>query len=296
MQGVGTPPHSPTTPCSWRSELGTRDARLWSARPLKPTCSSGHDQVRRADLSTRHARGACDEKARSHVDEARRKGQFQAIYEAAYPRILGYALRHSATPEDAADLVAETFLTAWRRFDELPPDDQTLLWLYGVVHRQLANQRRGQRRREALADRLAADLAPSLRVWPDQTPSDLAPLGRAWQRLRPQDRELLGLVVWEGLDNGQLARVLGCSRTALKLRLHRARRRFAAELASEGVELASAYGDTTAAGPAMDRSGDRRTPGRPNLSAVAPLVKPMLAAGHEPCGRTPARPGTEELS
>ena len=230
------------------------------------------------------------------MDETRRKAQFRAIYEATYPRILSYALRRSATPEDAADLVAETFLTAWRRFDELPAGDETVLWLYGVAHRQLANQRRGRRRREALAERLAADLAHSLGAWPDPPPSDLAPLGRAWQRLRPQDRELLGLVVWEGLDNDQLARVLDCSRTALKVRLHRARRRFATELVREGVELDSASGDTTAAAPSLDQTGDRHGSGRLRLVAVAPLVKPILATGHERCGRTPARPGTEELS
>jgi RNA polymerase sigma-70 factor (ECF subfamily) len=230
------------------------------------------------------------------VDEAQRKDQFRAIYEAAYPRILGYALRHSATPEDAADLVSETFLAAWRRFDEVPPGDETLLWLYGVVHRQLANQRRGQRRREALANRLTDERAQSLQAWPDQPPSDLAPLGRAWQRLRSQDRELLGLIVWEGLNNRQAAHVLGCSPTVLKLRLHRARRRFAAELTKEGIELDSASGDAPTTAPATDHSSDRHDRDHANLTAAAPLVKPMLTAGHEHLGRTPARPGTEELS
>jgi RNA polymerase sigma-70 factor (ECF subfamily) len=230
------------------------------------------------------------------VDEARRKAQFRAIYEATYPRILGYALRHSASAEDAADLVSDTFLTAWRRFDALPPGDEALLWLYGVAHRQLANQRRGQRRRDALASRLSDELAQSLQAWPDQLPSDLAPLGRAWQHLRSQDRELLGLIVWEDLSNRQAADVLGCAPTVLKLRLHRARRRFAAELAKEGIELDSASGDASRTAPATDHSCDRHDRDQPNLAAAVPLVKPMLAAGHEHLGRAPARPGTEELS
>jgi RNA polymerase sigma factor (sigma-70 family) len=230
------------------------------------------------------------------VDEAQRKEQFRVIYEAAYPRILGYALRHCATPEDAADLVSETFLTAWRRFDELPPGDETLLWFYGVAHRLLANQRRGQRRREALSGRLAGELAKSLQAWFDQTPSDLAPLGRAWRRLRPQDRELLGLVGWEGLDNRQLGRVLGCSPTAVKVRLHRARRRFATELAKAGVEFDSAVSDAaTAATPPADNSGDRRSPRHFDITAADPAMKPIVAAGHEGLGRTPARRERKEL-
>ena len=203
------------------------------------------------------------------MDEAQRKEHFRELYEAAYGRILGYALRRAATPEDAADLVAETFLVAWRRYHEVPPRDEALLWLYGIAHKLLANQRRGRRRREALTGRLTAELAASLPSW-DRGPADLAPLVRAWRRLRDADRELLGLLVWEDLSTEQLGRVLGCSRTALKVRLHRARRRFAAELRREGV-----------------------APG--GVGRLAAL-KPAPAAGHDCLGRTPVRPDTEERS
>ena len=49
-----------------------------------------------------------------------------------------------------------TFLTAWRRLDEMPPDPETRLWLYGVARRVLANHHRGEHRRSALAERLRA--------------------------------------------------------------------------------------------------------------------------------------------
>jgi DNA-directed RNA polymerase specialized sigma24 family protein len=49
------------------------------------------------------------------------------------------------------------------------------------------------------------------------------------------DRELLGLATWEELDNGQIATVLGVSRNAVRIRLHRARRRFAKELQRHGA-------------------------------------------------------------
>jgi RNA polymerase sigma-70 factor (ECF subfamily) len=57
-------------------------------------------------------------------------------------------------------------------------------------------------------------------------------------RLSPADQEVLRLTEWEGLDPAEVAAVLGCSRTAVKVRLHRARRRFAARL------LANEQGDT----------------------------------------------------
>jgi Sigma-70, region 4 len=55
-------------------------------------------------------------------------------------------------------------------------------------------------------------------------------LGYALRRAGDADREILTLAGWEGLDAGQIAVVLGCSRNAARIRLHRARRRFAAEL------------------------------------------------------------------
>ncbi|GAA4976956.1 hypothetical protein GCM10023334_103440 [Nonomuraea thailandensis] len=60
------------------------------------------------------------------------------IYEFAYEFILGYVLRRCPRPKDAADVVAETFTTAWRRIEELPEGDEARLWLYGVARRVLA--------------------------------------------------------------------------------------------------------------------------------------------------------------
>ena len=76
-----------------------------------------------------------------------RQQQFEAVYTANFGPILGYVLRRTRNGDDAADVVAETFLTAWRRFDEVPPGERARLWLYGVARRVLANHHRGVRRR-----------------------------------------------------------------------------------------------------------------------------------------------------
>ena len=93
------------------------------------------------------------------ADPGERQRRFEVVYAAHRGPILGYVLRRTGNPDDAADVIAETFLTAWRRLDEIPHDPQTRLWLYGVARRVLANHHRGERRRSALADRLRADLA-----------------------------------------------------------------------------------------------------------------------------------------
>ena len=213
------------------------------------------------------------------MDEAQRTEVFRDLYETAYPRVLGYALRRTLTPEDAADVVAETFLTAWRRFDELPSGEGILPWLYGVAHRQLANQRRGELRKTALSERLARELealAPGSR---DPLPSDLAGFASAWRRLRPQDRELLGLVVWEDLSHDQLARLMSWPRELVRLRVHRARRRLAAELAKQGIELGAARARASRRTvPAADAPALLAEAGASCLVAAAPAIAPGLQA------------------
>ncbi|MEU8803061.1 sigma-70 family RNA polymerase sigma factor [Spirillospora sp. NPDC048819] len=169
----------------------------------------------------------------SHPPGDRRR-RFEEIYTANRARILGYALRRTSDPHDAADVLAGTFLTAWRRLDDVPPGDQARLWLYGVARRVLANHHRGERRRSALAADLGSRLSDGLTVH-ERSDGDLTDAATAFRSLPDADRELLSLVGWEGLDHGEIAAVLGCSRNAVRIRLHRARRRFARALERTGT-------------------------------------------------------------
>ena len=157
------------------------------------------------------------------------------MYRRHEQRLLAYALRR-APVEAARDAVAETFLAAWRRFDELPEDP--LPWLIGATRKTLASQRRSSARQERLARRLAA--ASSVPASGPRDPEDAAAVRAALARLDARDREALTLVAWDGLTPAQAARSLGCSAVAFRVRLHRARRRFARALAEEqraaGVE------------------------------------------------------------
>jgi RNA polymerase sigma-70 factor (ECF subfamily) len=177
---------------------------------------------------------------------AARRQRFELLYADWHAAVYGYVLRRTDNPDDAADAIAETFLTAWRRLDDVPTSDHTRLWLYAVARRVLANQRRGMRRRSALADRLRSEIG--LSHHPPEQSSELQPLASAFQRLSKADRELLALEGWEGLKPSQVASVLGCSPNAARIRLHRAHRRLAAQLADPPTPRAAAYvrpGETT---------------------------------------------------
>ena len=171
------------------------------------------------------------------------KQRFEEIYDAHYPDLLAYVRRRTGSPDDAADAIAETFTTAWRRVSDIPEGNEARLWLYGVARRILANKHRDETRRTALAVRLRAELT----VWSENLVED-DPDGvrQAFMRLRPDDRELLSLISWEGLSCEEIAKVLGCSHGAVRLRLHRARKRLARELDSAGLDMAR-YGSRAVA-------------------------------------------------
>src|SRR5262245_66179247 len=95
--------------------------------------------------------------ARASAD-ATRPRRCEALYQSNYSAILGYALRR-APADDAADVVADTFLAAWRRISDVPEGDEARLWLYGAARRVLANRSRSERRRKRAGARLASEAA-----------------------------------------------------------------------------------------------------------------------------------------
>jgi len=159
------------------------------------------------------------------------RDRFELLYAQLYAPISGYVVRRVGNPEDAAEVIAETFATLWRRLDSCPAGEEVRPWLFGVARRVLANQRRGDRRRSALAERLTAEFDASA-AFPRRVRSD-GRIARVFAGLSERDREVLSLVAWEGLTPEELAAVLGLSRAVVRLRLHRARRRFKAALGRE---------------------------------------------------------------
>jgi RNA polymerase sigma factor (sigma-70 family) len=161
--------------------------------------------------------------------DPRAEARFAELYRENSRDVLAYAVRRTATSDDAADLVAETFLVAWRRGDEVPAGDEARLWLFGVARLVLANQQRGDRRRTRLAGRLQTELTVALDSEPE--PEADCEVMEMLDRMAPNDREVLLLAGWEELEVTQIAEVIGISQVAARSRLHRARRRLGKMLA-----------------------------------------------------------------
>lgn len=151
------------------------------------------------------------------------------LFERHAPRLRAYARRHADAAE-VDDLVADAFMVALRRPDDLPVDDADAWpWLVGTVRRLAANQRRRRVTRErylwgVLRDGWRLSSTGSHEEAVAEREECLATLAA----LSESDRELLLLVAWDGLTQAQAAQVLGIRPKTLAVRLHRARARLAA--------------------------------------------------------------------
>lgn len=155
--------------------------------------------------------------------------RFEAVFRRHHPAVAAYARRR--VPGDVADdVVASTFLVAWRRVEEIPAD--SLPWLLAVARNVIATQLRGSRRRSALRLRLERAEAGSAAAPAADEPA--AGVAAALGRLPANDREAITLIAWDGLRPAQAAAVLGQSPTAFRVRLHRAKRRLRRELERSG--------------------------------------------------------------
>jgi RNA polymerase sigma-70 factor, ECF subfamily len=169
------------------------------------------------------------------MSDGERKRRFDALFASYSSDIVAYCSWRAPSASDAQDAVADVFLTAWRRLDELPRGDAARVWLYATARRVVANQRRSTRRRKALEERLALEASV-----PTSTDLEETLVHEALRRLGSADREVLLLAEWEGLAPAEIASVVGCLPVTARGRLHRARRRFRAafeELSEATSEL-----------------------------------------------------------
>ena len=79
--------------------------------------------------------------------------EFDDLHTQLAQPLLGYLLRRTASPEDAADLLAEAMTIVWTQRRALPPEAERRPWLFGIARNLLAQHRR-QRTRERLQPHL----------------------------------------------------------------------------------------------------------------------------------------------
>jgi RNA polymerase sigma factor (sigma-70 family) len=164
--------------------------------------------------------------------------------------LLAYVIRRSQSAEDAADVLAETYLIAWQKLDAIPSGERARLWLFGVARNLLLKGASRRRSRHALVERLAGELRsahpPHALVDDDRSGA----LHAALAALPERHREVLMLTAWEGLTPKQISAVVGTPVNIVRVRLHRARTRLKRDLTTPRRPIAPRAG---CAAPKRDR-------------------------------------------
>ncbi|WEO76130.1 sigma-70 family RNA polymerase sigma factor [Cryobacterium sp. SO2] len=157
--------------------------------------------------------------------------RLEALIRANASDLLAYLERRIDPRADAADVLSETFIVAWRKARTAPTDEiGGRMWLFAIARNLLLNARRSTRRRLAATDRLRHELDH-----PPAPTDDLETLAvrDAVAQLPAALRELVELVHWEGFSIVEAAQVSGVSASTARSRYASAKGRLRIALATE---------------------------------------------------------------
>jgi RNA polymerase sigma factor (sigma-70 family) len=139
---------------------------------------------------------------------------------AASARDLLRYLERRVGAQDAADVLGELMVVAWRRASDVPTDaEQARMWLFGIARNLVNNSERSERRQWRLADKLRSVLDRH-----SAPPSDDGlDVRDAVDRLGGDAAELIRLVHWDGFTLVEAAELLGINASTARSRYKRAK-------------------------------------------------------------------------
>jgi RNA polymerase sigma-70 factor, ECF subfamily len=193
------------------------------------------------------------------LDSDARRTEFEATTLPLMGALYGSARRLTRGSDDAADLVQETYLRAFRTFDSFRPGTNCRSWLFTIMYSVFINQYHKTRRQaptvsiDALEERfqrflespddpattsamVEVDAQRGVRMNPE--------VDEALRQLPDDFRLLILLVDVDGLSYDEAADALHCPVGTIRSRLYRGRRLLFAALKDYAVALGFRSADT----------------------------------------------------
>jgi RNA polymerase sigma-70 factor (ECF subfamily) len=217
-------------------------------------------------------------------------GAFAELFDSYARAVYNHAFRLTADWSVAEDVMAATFMEAWRLRERVDPEGGSLRpWLLGIATNTARNQYRSDRRYRAAAQAAAAaglsvpDHADEVAGRVDDR-RRLAGALAALAALRRPEREVIALCLGEGLDYEAAAEALGIPVGTVASRLSRARKKL-----RKITEATARSGE----GGTASRSGEGGTASRSGEGGTASRSGEGGAASRSGTARAAARSGEE---
>jgi RNA polymerase sigma factor (sigma-70 family) len=147
---------------------------------------------------------------------------FERLYRCSRDDVYAYVaglLRDEAAAEEATAAAFERAYRKRNRFD--PERGEPRAWLFGIARNAALDELRRRGRQAELTTEPEDVDARALDEGAEHRERRLA-VSAALERLEPPERELIALKFFAGLENREIARVLGISESNAGTKLHRA--------------------------------------------------------------------------
>ena len=155
-----------------------------------------------------------------------REKRFLATHAACHDRVYRYFRRRTDNAATAEDLCADVFRIAWEKTGQ--DQSPSVMVVFGIAKNVLRNHDRSALRASNLLGALQLE-RDSVR---DQNDSRIQ---EALSHLGVEDREVLLLTYWDGFSSSEVSELLDTSATAVRMRLHRARKALGRLLETESL-------------------------------------------------------------
>ncbi|HEV8683374.1 MAG TPA: sigma-70 family RNA polymerase sigma factor [Actinomycetota bacterium] len=164
---------------------------------------------------------------RELLDRCRRgePGAFEELVERTQRQVYTLAYRLTGDRHEAEDVAQEAYLRAFRSMGGFREDARFETWLYRIVTNAAMTHLRRKGRFGVLMTEEREQRAPEPEIRPVDEVIERDELRRALAELPPETRAIVVLKDVYGLSVQEIAEEAGLTEGAVKLRLHRARKR-----------------------------------------------------------------------
>lgn len=172
----------------------------------------------------------------NEVAEAARAGEpgaFDELVRLTHRSVYALVYRIVGNADDAADVTQEAYIRAWRGLRNFRGDAEVTTWLHRVAANTALTHLKRRARAGTPVDPVELPDIPVADGAEGRADAEL--LEQALATLQPQQRAVVVLKDVYGWTCEEIAREMGATEGAIKVRLFRARQRLADQLASAGV-------------------------------------------------------------